>query len=115
MGDRNAVPGLVRVIEHVNAEIKATLATAGGLKSIPVNLGTIGGAAINVPIELPETSLTQVMTSTSIPVSVLRRVRSSAVDALQGITGQGFGDDIKAWDRWWQRQPKDKKDRAPGK
>lgn len=111
MGDRGAVPGLVRVLEHVNSEIKATLATAGGLRRIPVNLGTTGASGSNVPIELPEVSMTQIQTSVAVPVSVLRRIRGAAVEALNGVTGQDFGDDAGAWERWWQRQPKKKADK----
>ncbi len=113
MGDQGAVPGLVLVLERVNAEIKATLATAGGMRRIPVNLGTISNAAIDVEIEMPEVTLHQVQTSTTIPV--LRQIRSSAVKALNGITGESYGDDPEAWDRWWQRQEKKKKKKAKAK
>lgn len=105
MGDRNAVPGLVRVLEHVQAEIRATLATAGGLKRIPVNLGTSGPAGVNVPIELPEVNLVEVQTSMLVPVTALRRIRGAARGALKSLTGEDLGDEPAAWKAWWAKQP----------
>jgi HEAT repeat protein len=103
MGERASVPGLVRVLEHVNAEIRATLATAGGLKRVPVNLGTIGGAGVNVPIELPEVNLIEIQTSVSVPV--LRAVEGAAVEALKRITKQDLGNKSQDWKGWWKKQP----------
>ncbi len=39
------------------------------------------------------------LTSLSAPDS---RIRAKAVDALQKITGQAFGDDPPAWRKWWE-------------
>lgn len=106
MGERASVPGLVRVLEHVNAEIRATLATAGGLRRVPVNLGTIGGAGVNVPIELPEVNLIEIQTSVSVPV--LRAVEGAAVEALKRITRQDLGNKSQDWKGWWKKQPEGK-------
>ncbi len=103
MGERASVPGLVRVLEHVNAEIRATLATAGGIRQVPVNLGTIGGAGVNVPIELPEMNLIEIQTSVSVPV--LRAVEGAAIDALKRITHQNLGNKPADWKGWWKKQP----------
>jgi hypothetical protein len=108
MGNRNAVPGLIVVLEHVSAEIRATLAKSDGLRRVPVNPGTIGGAGVNVPIELPEVNLVEVRTSALIPVKSLRRIRAAAGNALRTITGHELGHDEKAWAAWWAKQPQAK-------
>ena len=35
------------------------------------------------------------------------RVRAAAVQALQAITGQEFGQDTDRWRAWWQNQKKE--------
>jgi hypothetical protein len=107
MGERDAVPGLVRALEQVRSELRTTLATSKGSRSVPLNLGTRGGAAIDAPVELPEASLTEVQTSAVVSVATLRRLRGAAVAALEASSGQKLGDDPAAWRRWWDRQPKD--------
>jgi len=104
MGDDAAVPGLVRVIEHVDAEIQATLATAGNLRRVPVSLGTTGGTALNVDIELPELELISVQTTAKVPVTVLREIRAAAVRGLRAVTEDDLGDDPEAWKKWWERR-----------
>ena len=50
-----AIPvGLILVAAIRGFGYRATLATSNGVRQVPVNLGSIGGAATNVPIELPE-------------------------------------------------------------
>jgi hypothetical protein len=103
MGDVGASPGLIFVLEKVELELKATLVTAGGLRRIPVNLGTRGGAAINAPIELPETSVISV--KTKITATSLRQIQGLAGKALKTLSGQDHGTDTKAWRRWWKQRP----------
>lgn len=102
MGDRQAIPGLIYALEKVESEIKATLATAGGLRRIPVNLGSQGGAAVNAPIELPEQSTIKVQTKVS--VSSLRQVSGAVRKVLGGLSGVDRADS-KSWKVWWDGQP----------
>jgi len=102
MGDRRAIPGLIFALEKVESEIKATLATAGGLRRVPVNLGSQGGAAVNAPIELPEQSTIAVQTKVS--VSSLRQVSGAVRKVLGGLSGVDRANS-KSWRAWWDEQP----------
>ena len=104
MGDIDATPGLILVLEKVEMEINATLATAGGMRRVPVNLGSRGGAAINAPIELPETTVISV--KSKVTVHTLRELQGRAARTLKSLTGQDHGTDPKAWQRWWEKRPK---------
>jgi type II secretory pathway component GspD/PulD (secretin) len=55
--------------KYITLDVKPTLATlvGGSFRQIPVNLGTISSAAINVNIEVPEVSLQEAFTSVTIP------------------------------------------------
>ncbi|HBP23669.1 MAG TPA: hypothetical protein DEA08_38565 [Planctomycetes bacterium] len=55
--------------KYITLDLKPTLATlvGGDFRQIPVNLGTISNAAINVNIEVPEVTLQEVFTSVTIP------------------------------------------------
>lgn len=103
-----AAPSLVFVLEKVEMEINATQVTAGGLRRVPVNLGTRGGAAIDAPIELPEASMLQV--KTKVVMHTLREIQGRARAALKSISGEDHGTDGKAWRAWLDRRPQ----RAPG-
>ncbi|MBL4849945.1 MAG: hypothetical protein JKY65_30825 [Planctomycetes bacterium] len=102
MGDRQAIPGLIFALEKVESEIQAVLATAGGLRRIPVNLGTRGGAAINAPIELPEQSTIAVQSK--VTVSTLRQVSNAVRKVLGGLSGVERANS-KSWQVWWDDQP----------
>jgi len=103
MGDRGAIPGLIFALEKVESEIKTALATAGGLRRVPVNLGSQGGAAVNAPIELPEQSTIAVQTKVS--VSSLRQVSAAVRKVLGGLSGVDRAN-AKSWQAWWDEQPK---------
>lgn len=102
MGDRRAIPGLIFALEKVESEIKTALATAGGLRRVPVNLGSRGGAAVNAPIELPEQSTIAVQTKVS--VSSLRQVSGAVRKVLGGLSGVDRAN-AKSWQAWWDEQP----------
>ena len=55
--------------KYITLDLKPTLATLvnGSFRQIPVNLGTISNAAINVNIEVPEITLQEVFTSVTMP------------------------------------------------
>ena len=55
--------------KYVTLDVKPTLATLvnGSFRQIPVNLGTISNAAINVNIEVPEVTLQEAFTSVTVP------------------------------------------------
>lgn len=103
LGRRQSVPALVAVLEWARVELRTQLARARELRRVPVNLGTIGGAGVQVPIELPEMQLVEVATTVNVPV--LRVLSASAARALQTISGQAHGDDVEAWRAWWSAQP----------
>lgn len=103
MGERAAVPGLILALEKVEAEIKTSLATAGGLKQVPLDLGTQGGAARGAPVELPEVELTEVQTKVS--VAALREVAGGIGQVLGGLSGVERSG-AAAWREWWEAQPK---------
>ena len=67
MAYTNRVRKLYRESSITTVDIRATLFQSNGLQTVPVNLGTIGRAAINVPIELPAGRLTGVGTSVGVP------------------------------------------------
>lgn len=106
MKDPKATPGLIFALERVEMEIQATLATGGDLKSVPVNLGTQGGAAINAPIELPEATITSV--KAKVGISTLREVASRARKTLSTINGDDHGADSKSWKAWWESRRPDR-------
>jgi type II secretory pathway component GspD/PulD (secretin) len=55
--------------KYITLDVRPTLATLvnGNFRQIPVNLGTISLAAINVNIEVPEVTLQEAFTSVTIP------------------------------------------------
>ncbi len=55
--------------KYITLDVRPTLATLvnGSFRTIPVNLGTISNAAINVNIEVPEVTLQEVFTSVTLP------------------------------------------------
>lgn len=55
--------------KYITLDVRPTLATLvnGSFRQIPVNLGTISNAAINVNIEVPEVTLQEVFTSVTMP------------------------------------------------
>ncbi len=55
--------------KYITLDVRPTLATLvnGSFRQIPVNLGTISNAAINVNIEVPEVTLQEVFTSVTLP------------------------------------------------
>lgn len=103
MGERAAIPGLILALEKVEAEIKTSLATAGGLKSVPLDLGSQSGAARGAPVELPEVELTEVQTKVS--VSTLREIAGGITQVLGGLSGVERSGSA-AWSEWWDSQPK---------
>lgn len=105
MNRKDAVPGLIAVLEYVRTEIRTALATAGGLKRVPVDLGSQSAAGSRVPIELPEMQLVEVNTTISVPT--LRAIQSRAGKALNGITGQDLGVEPEAWQDWWDNGGKE--------
>lgn len=96
---RQSVPSLVRVMRMVQSVVRTQLVRTKRLREVPVTLG--GGA--NVTIELPEIELIQVMTSTMVPVVSLERLEAVTAQALETISGQQFGTQVEAWERWWQQ------------
>jgi type II secretory pathway component GspD/PulD (secretin) len=53
--------------KYVTLDLRPTLAGLQNLKAIPVNLGTVSAAAINVNIEVPEIKLQEAYTSVTVP------------------------------------------------
>jgi HEAT repeat protein len=102
MSDRNSVPGLILVLEYVQSDIRTALATAGGLRRVPVDLGSSTQAGTRVPIELPELQMVEVNTTVSVPT--LRVIQKQAKQVLSQISGQDYGDDVAGWRAWWERE-----------
>ena len=67
MAYANKMRKLYRESSVTTVDIRATMLSGGDIRTVPVNLGTIGRAAINVPIELPSGRLTGVGTSVGVP------------------------------------------------
>ncbi len=105
IGSRRSVPALMQVVETAGLEIRAQLARGSMQNSSPTQLGTIGNAASNAIVQLPTISYTGVSTNVNVPVTVLEQLKSSAVGALSSISGQSFGNDVAAWNNWWEDQP----------
>lgn len=99
MASKDSIPGLILALEKITSEMRATLATAGGLKRVPVDLGSTTAAGTQVPIELPEMQLVEVATSST--VSVLRALHGGTAKLLSSLAGVDRGDDPAAWRRWW--------------
>ncbi|MFN0059074.1 MAG: hypothetical protein ACKVX7_11500 [Planctomycetota bacterium] len=99
-GDRRSAGVLVRVLGYVQADIRATLGRLKNMKVVPVNLS--GG--MNLPIELPEMELIEVMTTAQVPFESLQVLERNVVDTLVAVTGQNFGADRAAWTNWWERE-----------
>lgn len=105
IGSRRSVPALMRVVETAGLEIRAQLTRGSLQNSSPTQLGTTGTAASNAIVQLPTISHTGVSTKVLVPVTVLEQMKSSAVNALSSISGQSFGEDVAAWNSWWEDQP----------
>lgn len=103
LGRRESVPALLAVLEWARVELRAQLGRARELRRVPVDLGTVGGAGVQVPVELPEMELVEVATTANVPV--LRVLSAAAAKALESITGERHGEDPEAWRSWWGKQP----------
>lgn len=103
LGRRASVPALVAVLEWAHLELRTQLARARELRRVPIDLGAVGGAGVQVPVELPEMQRVEVATTVNVPV--LRVLSASAARALQTISGERHGDDVEAWRTWWGAQP----------
>ncbi len=107
--DPRSVPQLVRTLASVDAQIRAYVVRTKEIKEVPVSFG----AARNVTIDLPEAEILGVSVNSRIPVATLRRVHRATAVALNEITGETYGDDIRAWERWWKaRLEKQKRDES---
>lgn len=67
MAQTNKLRKLHRESSYTGIDLRATLISDGNVRTVNVNLGTIGRAAINVPIELPGGRVTGVGTSAAAP------------------------------------------------
>jgi hypothetical protein len=67
MAQTNKLRKLHRESSYTGIDLRATLISDGNIRTVNVNLGTIGRAAINVPIELPGGRVTGVSTSAAAP------------------------------------------------
>lgn len=104
MGRKESVPGLILALERINSEVRASLATAGQSRQSTVNLGSTGGAATQVPIELPQMQLIEVQASSS--VTVLRQLQEETQRVLRGLSGVDKGKDPAAWRKWYEDEKK---------
>ena len=102
MAQRSSIPGLIVAVEKIKMESRAALATGGSLRQVPVNLGSTGAAATQVPIELPEMQMIEVQSSNT--VMVLRVLEDGAQRLLRKLSGVDKGDDPAAWRRWWDAE-----------
>lgn len=119
IGSLDSVPGLIRILEYVDATVRFQLVRDKGLKQVPVSLGSLGAAATQVPIDLPNTELIQVQVSTRVPTKSAKIVRQGVAATLTSITGEKHGEDVEAWKEWWawkkatSKKPVKETDAAP--
>jgi len=82
-----SVPLLVKVIASVGLEVHLQVAQLENLASVPVNLGSVGAAATQVPIQLPTISLIDVHVNAVVPAEIQVATRMEALRALKAIAG----------------------------
>ncbi len=97
LGDRAALPSLVRVLHSVGIDIRATVARTKSIDEVPVNLGGITQAAQNVTIDLPQLELIEINSSLRVPVEALRRLEAVTSQALHTLSGESHGTNVGAW------------------
>jgi hypothetical protein len=115
LGDKRSTPALVAALDRVQVVFRAQLARAKDLKNVPVNLGTTGGAATSVPIELPEMELIEIATGAAVPAAAFELLQARAEGALKKVSGQALGRDVAAWRGWWEQQPEAAAIAPPGR
>ncbi len=93
--DVRSTKRLVKVLTHVQMTIRATLARSKGLKEIPARFG-----GNNVNLELPELEVIQVVVTTIVPLRKLEAIEMATVHALEGISGEAYGNQPKKWAKW---------------
>lgn len=104
MKSRASVPHLIHAATVVTSDLRLTLVRSKGIREVAVSLGSLNRAATQVEIDLPEVELIQVQTSATVPVSLLRRVENQLFASLGAITGKEYGNDLAAWQAWWQEE-----------
>jgi len=118
IGDSQALPALVKALHHSDSYTRYVAAEALGklgpkaAPAIPDLIETIndefsqaGWAAV--------TSLGQIGPEADEAIPVLIKLlegedwsyKHYAASALKSITGQNFGEDAAAWQKWWEAQP----------
>ena len=121
IGDIQSVPRLIEILEYVDAQVRVQLVRTKRIKEVPVNLGTQGAAATEVPIELPEIELIGVAVGTKIPTKSLVLTRDAVVNTLHQLSHENHGTDGDAWRRWWKahqskvRRTGEEKERESGR
>ncbi|MCA8960150.1 MAG: hypothetical protein KDC38_06535 [Planctomycetes bacterium] len=108
VGSPQSTPRLLQLLTVVQLDIRAQLVRSKGLREVPVSLGR----STNLPIQLPEVELIEVMTSSRVPVEVLRRLEGATIAALQSVTGVDRGSDAQAWQAWWESYQIESKQRV---
>lgn len=120
IGSRASGKVLVKVLRYVTMTVRVQLARSTGLKEIPVSLGA---SAQSVVIETPGVELIEVMTSVEVPVQMFELIERSTIEALQSISGEDFGADLRSWEGWVREEaqkeaplgpPSDSDDSAAG-
>jgi hypothetical protein len=97
-GSREAAGALIVTYRAVLLDVRATCARLiPGPPNIPSIRTPVGNTAVT--IETPVVRVESVRTTVMVPDSV-RVERDMIIGALQNVSGQRFGDDIGAWQRW---------------
>lgn len=99
-----SVPLLAKVVASVGLEVHLQVAQLENLASVPVNLGSVGAAATQVPIQLPTISLIDVHVNAMVPAEIQVVTRAEALRALRTIAGN-LGEDpahYVAWHAEWK-------------
>jgi hypothetical protein len=115
MASPDSVPFLAGVLGSVGLEVHAQLARLSGFRTVPVNLGSAGNAATNVPIQLPATNLIGVHTKVQVPAELRAHWGGQAHAALKTIAGHDLGQEPDAWLAWYEEHKREREAEAKAK
>ena len=87
---------------YVTIDVRATQTELVGfdtrsIGTVAIQNANNGGALVvplSLPIQFPKLRITRVRTTVKVP----------SVNALETLSGQAFGEDVDAWDKWIQKQ-----------
>ncbi|HVY60394.1 MAG TPA: hypothetical protein VHF22_02025, partial [Planctomycetota bacterium] len=93
----DSVPVVATILATVGLDVHVQLSKLRSIDSVPLNLGSAGGAATNVPVELPSIDLVEAQMHAAVPAAVEESWRTASLGALRAIAGRDLGEKPEAY------------------